>query len=210
MAIKLNFNICDNAAECSGISVCPTGAIYWNEKALNQFSKNGSICVNNQKCISCGNCVGEDGCPVGAISLIDAEESINIEDNIDITKVEELFVERYGAMPIDEELCIDYDEINKIIENNLGIVLVEEFSNDSIQCLLSSIPIASIVEELKVLSGIDDIKFYRIDMSEKVFDEYELPRLNVYQNGNMIFQIQGFIDNTQFSEMQKIFQERFN
>lgn len=32
MAVLVNFKICDNAKECSGIEVCPTQALSWDEK----------------------------------------------------------------------------------------------------------------------------------------------------------------------------------
>ena len=31
MAVLINFKICDNAKECGGIDVCPTGALSWND-----------------------------------------------------------------------------------------------------------------------------------------------------------------------------------
>ena len=38
MKALINFKICDNAKECSGISVCPTGAMSFDE----------------EKCTNCG------------------------------------------------------------------------------------------------------------------------------------------------------------
>lgn len=29
MPVLINFKICDNAKDCSGIAVCPTGALSW-------------------------------------------------------------------------------------------------------------------------------------------------------------------------------------
>ena len=60
--VIINRNICDNAPECSGIEVCPQGALYWNEA-------NESIEYDSGKCVDCGLCANPDlgGCPVGAI-----------------------------------------------------------------------------------------------------------------------------------------------
>lgn len=204
MAIKLNFNICDNAAECSGIAVCPTGALYWDEQALSPLGEKGCLSVDNEKCISCGNCVGEDGCPVGAIVFANSEDELKklAEDcETDLAKVESLFVERYGAAAIDESLCVSYDELESLTENSPGIILVEEFADWSIQCLLSSIPIDIIVTEIKNITGIDDISFYRVDMTEKVERGSDLPILNIYQRGKLLCHIQGFMDNTQLDEL---------
>ncbi len=212
MAIKLNFNICDNAPECSGVAVCPTGAIYWNENALNPFSEIGTLCIDNTKCVACGNCVGEDGCPVGAIMFSDSEEELEkLTQNYetDLTKVERLFVERYGAAPIDESLCIDSNELNNIIENEHGIILIEKFADWSIQCLLSSIPIDTIIDEIKTITGIDSISFYRLDMTKKVDEGIELPVLDIYRERKLLCQIFGYIDNTQMSKIRDILEEKF-
>lgn len=207
MAIKLNFNICDNSSECSGIAVCPTGALYWDEEALNPLSEKGCLCVDNEKCISCGNCVGEDGCPVGAIVFANSEDELEklAEDcKTDLTKVEGLFVERYGAAAIDESLCVSFDELETLIESKSGIILVEKFADWSIQCLLSSIPIDIIVAEIKTITGMDDISFSRVDITEKVEEGSDLPTLDIYQRGKVLCHIQGYMDNTQLDELRDI------
>ena len=56
MSVLINFKICDNAEECNGIAVCPTGTLSWNKKKKR-------IVVNNKKCISCGKC--KKPCEVG-------------------------------------------------------------------------------------------------------------------------------------------------
>lgn len=211
MAIKINFNICDNAPECSGIEVCPTGAIYWDEVALNPFSKNGSICIDNGKCIACGNCVGENGCPVGAIIFADSEEELEKLTEgyeTDLAKVEHLFVERYGAAPIDIDLCKERNELIEIIKSNHGIILVEEFADWSIQCLLSSIPVDTIIDEVKSITGINDIHYYRIDVTGEIEEGAELPILSVYREGTMQCQIHGFLDNTQLDTMKDILKRK--
>ncbi len=65
MAVLINFKICDNAKECGGIAVCPTGALSWNEEK-------GIIQIDNDKCISCGLC--EKECPIGAIMVAKNEK----------------------------------------------------------------------------------------------------------------------------------------
>lgn len=44
MAVLVNFKICDNAKECVGIAVCPTGALSYDD------DKN-TIVIDNEKCI---------------------------------------------------------------------------------------------------------------------------------------------------------------
>ena len=75
MAVLLNYKICDNAAECGGIEICPTGALFWNEA-------NEKIEIDNNLCISCRNCVAE--CPVGAIQVAATDEEYeSIKTDID-------------------------------------------------------------------------------------------------------------------------------
>ncbi len=211
MAIKINFNICDNARECSGIASCPTGAIYWDEAALNLLSENGSICIDNRKCIACGNCVGENGCPVGAIIFANSEEELERLTEgyeTDLAQVERLFVERYGAAPIDLNLCKEHNELKEIIKDNHGIILVEEFADWSIQCLLSSIPVDTIIEEVKDITGMNDIHYYRVDMTGEIEEGTELPILSVYRECTRLCQIHGFFDNTQLDEMRDILKRK--
>ena len=47
MSVLINFKICDNAKECSGIAVCPTGALSWNEEE-------NKIEIDNTRCVACG------------------------------------------------------------------------------------------------------------------------------------------------------------
>ena len=209
MAIKLNFNICDNAPECSGIAVCPTGAIYWDEETINPLNEKGSICVDNGKCIACKKCVGENGCPIGAIIFADSEdelENLTRDYETDLIKVKNLFVERFGAAPIDDSLCIKQNELNTIIESNRGILVIEKFADWSIQCLLSAIPIDTIIEEIKTITKIDEIKYFRVDMTETVDEEMELPELNIYKANTLLCKICGFMNNTQIDEMKNMLQ----
>ena len=65
MSVLINFKICDNAKECGGIAVCPTGALSWDEE-------NETIKIDNSKCICCGAC--ERSCPIGAIKVAFSDE----------------------------------------------------------------------------------------------------------------------------------------
>ena len=46
--VIINRSICDNAPECSGIEVCPSGALSWDEeKERIEFNLNQSKTVQN-------------------------------------------------------------------------------------------------------------------------------------------------------------------
>ena len=144
MSVLINHKICDNAEECSGIEVCPTGALFWD-------IQEGKIGTDNDLCISCHEC--RNACPVGAIYVADSESDFaRIQSNIenDSRTVEDLFVERYGAMPIDEELVIDDSAIESLVKENT-LVFIEQFQASSVQCLLHSIPTEFLVKKYKCL-----------------------------------------------------------
>ena len=42
MAVSINFNICDNSPECSGIAVCDYDAIYWGETKISMLGEKAS------------------------------------------------------------------------------------------------------------------------------------------------------------------------
>lgn len=211
MPIRINYNICDNAAECSGIAVCPTRALYWDDTKQNLMGEKGMLCVDNSKCISCGKCVGEEGCPVGAIFYASTDAELNEMTagyETDLDQVERLFVERYGAAPIDESLCIGEDKLQQILAENKGIVLLEEYADSSIQCLLSSIPIETIIYQIMAITAVSEIRFFRLDVSDDALESTALPVLKIYKNANLIGQVEGYYSNDQLDDLIYLLREK--
>ncbi len=194
MSVLVNFKICDNAKECGGIAVCPTGALSWNEKK-------GTIEINNEKCISCGLC--EKECSIGAIAVAKNEAEYNkIQKEIDedIRATKDLFVDRYGAVAISDFFKIELKNINDKIKKNC-ITLIEIYNPDIAECLLKSIPIKDLTKNLP-----KDTLYYKIE-SDKVIDEYEikeLPSLLIFKNGKHIGNIEGYFSN---DEKEKIIKD---
>ena len=204
MPIKINFNICDNSPECSGIVVCDYGAISWDEELLNVLGEKGSLRVDNSRCISCGKCVGSEGCPVGAIIFAKTDNELaelTKDTDIDSSQIKSLFVERYGAEPIDEGICVNIDEIQELLSISTGIILVEEFADWSIECLLSSIPVESIIQKMKVISKSKNIRYYKCDCTDVKNEGEACPVLKIYNGNALVGQIDGYYDNTQFDKM---------
>lgn len=186
--VIINEKICDNAKECSGIMVCPTGAIFWNETEE-------KIDVDNELCVSCGKCLKE-GCPVGAICVVDNEEEYNNEKAkilADERTVEDLFVERYGASVIEEDLLIEQANIEKVLKTG-KYTFIEQFTDDSIQCLLHSIPISEVREEVHL-----DFDYYKCDVG--VSTDFSLyPTLVIYYDKKFIGKVEGYYEDKRKKE----------
>ena len=179
--IMINRNICDNAPECSGIAECPAGALYWDDV-------NEVIAYNEDVCLDCGNCV--KACPVGAI-LWGRDEKEQEENYLRIEsdphKIEELVVERYGAMPIEEPLSEEQTK-DFLEKKHTRYAILEYFSDDSIRCLLHSIRISDILSWLPC-----DVAYAKVQTEN---NEY-LPILRIFDGEEMIGEIIGYYDDSE-------------
>ncbi len=183
MAVLINFKICDNSKDCSGIEVCPTGAFHWDKK------KN-KIAVDSKKCVACGKC--EDSCPVGAIRVAkNKSELIRIKKEIqkDPRRVSDLFMDRYGADSVSPAFLIPLAKFDIQIIQSTKLAAVEFFTQNSIQCLLYSIPIRDLFKNI-------DIKYRKIKIEENnpIIKKYKikrLPALVFFKNGKVIGKVEG-------------------
>ena len=182
MAVLVNFKICDNAPECGGIAVCPTGALSWDEEKE-------TIKIDNDKCISCGSC--EKECPIGAISVAYTDEEYEkkkkeIDEDPRTTK--DLFVDRYGAVPLSEFFMVEENDLeNKLTES---LTLVECYEDSTIQCLIKSIPIKEITESMP-----KDTMFYKVSVGDTTKEKYginELPAMLVFKNKSLVGKVEGY------------------
>ncbi len=192
MSVLINFKICDNAKECGGIAICPTGALKWNKEKE-------TIDIDNDKCISCGLC--ETECPISAIRVAKTEEEfkkIKEEIDNDPRSQKDLFVDRYGAAPLSERFIAEVDTLEEKVHKS-EIVIIELFNDDSIECLLKSIPIKDIFDELP-----DNALFYKIecnDDTKKDLNIKELPAILIYKNGKIEGKIEGYYSVDQKEEL---------
>jgi Fe-S-cluster-containing dehydrogenase component len=192
MSVLINFKICDNAQECSGIAVCPTGALSWNkEKEI--------IEIDNGKCISCGLC--EKECPIGAIMVAtNAEEYNKIQKEIDEDSrtTKDLFVDRYGAVAISDFFKIELKDIKEKSEKDC-ITLIEMYNPDVAECLLKSIPIKELTKKLP-----NNTLYYKVETDNTNIEDYgikELPALLIYKKGKLLGSIEGYFNNEEKENM---------
>jgi len=191
MGVILNPKICDNAEECSGIVACPTGALYWDKE-------NEKVAIDNSKCIDCDLC--EKACGVGALRVFrNDEEKKQIEKDIenDPRKVSDLFVDKYGAMPMkNSPFDILYGFEQEILRAN-KLAVVELFEDDSIECLLKSIPIKELFADY-------DVKFRKTEITAELKKEYQiqkLPCLLFFNQGKLVGKIEGFYGTDKKEEL---------
>jgi ferredoxin len=186
MPVLINFKICDNAKECNGIEVCPTGALSWDETKK-------AIKIDNSRCISCGKC--EKACMVHAIRVARNQkeyERIRKEIDEDPRKVSDLFIDRYGAQPVHPAFLIPKDKFAlEVLESN-KIAVVELFNDDSIMCLLRSIPIKELFKDA-------DIKYRKMEVRDNsMLEKYgvrKLPALLFFSSGKLLGKIEGYYDS---------------
>ncbi|MBE5736189.1 MAG: 4Fe-4S dicluster domain-containing protein [Clostridiales bacterium] len=189
----MNHKICDQASACGGIEACPVGAFTYNEKTKR-------IEIDNEKCISCGAC--EKACPIGAIGVATTQEELEeltqaIEE--DPRKPEDLFVDRYGGDIINEDVMIEFSQIDDIITKE--DCLIEIIDEDNIMCLLKSITYNDI------LANTCYKKYYRclIGQNDNIYkyNIVELPSLLLCHNGNLTKVIDGYYEESEKDDLFK-------
>lgn len=177
----INFKICDNAAECGGLEVCPTKAITWNKSKK-------TLEIDESKCTSCGLCA--KACPAGAISVATGAEFDQIKKEIDqdSRRTSDLFIERYGASSMDPTALVSPAFLKNQVDKKLTLV-AEIFDDDLSMCLVKSIPIRDLFKN-KILYYKINIKF-----APELIKDYKiktLPCLLFFKNGQLTGKIEGY------------------
>lgn len=193
----INFKICDNSADCNGITKCPFGVFGWDDKKK-------TITVDIGRCADCGACA--DFCTVNAIRYAkDQEEYEKIKREIDedTRTVADLFVDRYGATPLDDKYLFELspEKVKNRIESNRPVIV--EFNDyDTVECLLKSIPIVEISREFH-----PDATYSRFFVKPQDFKTYgvaKTPCLKFYHHGKLLGELPYFHKGDQDEYMEKI------
>lgn len=194
MSVVINYKICDNSKDCDGIKVCPVDAFKWDEEKK-------TIYVDNDICIDCGAC--ESSCTVNAIKVTNNKEEYEkaikaVED--DPRTIQDLFCERYGASPMQEEFLLKETEFNEDVLNLKRPLMVELFNEDNIMCLLRSIPVRELLA-----SYASDATYLKVEVIEgditKKYGVTKLPALLFFKDGILVHKEEGFVEDSNRKEL---------
>lgn len=195
MPVVINFKVCNNAEACNAINVCPTGAFYWNKKKK-------SLEVDEKKCINCGLCAtSEESCQVGAIRFAKTKEEldkIKKEIDEDPRTVSDLMADRYGGQPINLPFYCKEDELPEVLTTS-KICLIELFNDDSIECLIKSIPVKEIMNKTVKQAVYRKVEL-KTDLLIKKYKIKQLPALLVIKNDKLLGKIEGYYSTEQQEE----------
>ncbi|MCL5094294.1 MAG: 4Fe-4S binding protein [Patescibacteria group bacterium] len=194
MSVLINFKICDNSEECGGIAACPIGALYWDDV-------NKTVAIDNTKCISCKSCIKQ--CEIGAIKVAENEEeykTIQKEIDEDPRKISDLFIDRYGAQPVQSTFSVPEEQLQAFILKSKLPLMAELFDNDSIKCLLYSIPIKELVKG-------EDINYCKTNLTDNSLKEKfgvtKLPTLLFFRNEKLIGKVEGYFSTKKKEDLIK-------
>ena len=187
MPVIINYKICDNSKDCNAIRVCPTGAFTWNDKKK-------TLEVDENKCIGCGLCAtSEESCSVGAIKFAKTEEEykkIKKEIDDDPRTIADLMVDRYGAEPINMPFYCTEENLPRVL-NTPKTCLIEVFNDDSIECLIKSIPVKEILNKT-----LNDALYRKVlvetDAFKEKFNIKEFPSILVIKDNKLLGKVEGY------------------
>ena len=140
---------------------------------------------------------------VSAIRVAKTEEEYKkIEKEIedDPRTINDLLVERYGAKLIDAVAMEAKEDDIELKLDSKRPMIVELFNEDSIMCLLKSIPVKKIADAFD-----GETRYIKVEVKNPEFmDKYdvkELPALLFFRDGKLIKKYEGYVDEAEESKL---------
>jgi NAD-dependent dihydropyrimidine dehydrogenase PreA subunit len=202
MPIIINHNLCDEAPECGGIEVCPTGAFYYDKKRKR-------VAIDHSKCNECLKCTLPDACPVGCILYArDKKEEARIQKilNQNPRTTKWLWQERYGCQP--GKTPPKAKILNKTNTNNIlkqrGYKLIDIWHYDYLDCRAHSVLFKELLKGIK-----EGINIYKLDAKKypkfaKILKVNKFPTLLLYNDKKEIWRFEGLMKDKQKKELNTI------
>lgn len=188
MPVILNLKRCDNVKECGAPSACPTGAFFWDEQKK-------TLAVDISKCIDCFACA--KCCSTGAILVVpdkdEYAETINLIEN-DPATIEDLFVDRYGAMTVKGTNELAVEDISEVINRSETLAAIEVLDADNPSCLISAIPYAVLFNGKNVALYKTMVSGENLDIAKDKLGVKHTPALVFIKNGKIVDTYQGSVN----------------
>ncbi len=168
-----------------------SGVFSWGEEGLK---------IDNEKCISCGKC--EKACMVSAIKVAKTEEEyqkIKKEIEDDPRTINDLLVDRYGAKSIDIAMVGKEDDVEIKLDAKRPMI-VELYKEETLMCLLSSIPVKEIADTFDPNTRYRKIEVTKQETLEK-YKIKELPALLFFREGKLIKKYEGYVEQENKSKL---------
>lgn len=184
MPVILNLKRCDNVKECGAPAACPTHAFYWDEQ-------NNTLATDVSLCIDCGKC--ESCCSSGAILVVSQQEYQPtlklIED--DPSTIQDLFVDRYGAMSVSGTRELSPDNIETLVKETKELSAIEVLDADNPSCLISAVPYAILFHDVQIALHKVMVSGEELAKAMKILKLKTTPALIFIQNGKAIAKYEG-------------------
>jgi thioredoxin 1 len=187
MPVLINYNICDMAAGCPVIQVCPTGAWSYSKERKRPV-------VDNSKCNDCRLCI--KGCPARAVLFALTKQGLSVlqeEIKADPRTEDELFKERFNSDPVDPRIVVNKSNFDKEVLESKKIMAVDFWAPAfASRCRIGAVLYRDITPpgyETKLI-------FKKVNIEEnkdlaKKFQVMAVPALYLFDKGEVIERVYG-------------------
>jgi len=185
MPVLINYNMCDMAAGCPVIKMCPTGAWSYSQERKRPI-------IDNSKCNDCKVCI--KACPARAVLFAVSEEGLRAlseEIKADPRTEEDLFKERFNTDPIEPNIIATSSTFNKEVVDAKNAVIVDFWAPAfASRCRIGAIPYRDIAPK-----GYR-VTFKKVNVEEnpdlaKKFGLAAIPAIFVFFKGKVVDRIYG-------------------